>query len=112
MKKRYRLVRRGERNTFYCFDTLTKKRTSLETGNPEEADRLIAAKNEACLQPVMNLQIARVYLHHTDPAYSFCSASAGSSVDARHHNLCGLSDQGRFTYLATACPREQTCSFS
>ncbi len=70
MKARYRLIRRGERNTYYCFDTVTNKRTSLETGDAEEAARLIVAKNEACRQPAMNLEIARVYLHHSDPAYA------------------------------------------
>ncbi|MBA4147120.1 MAG: hypothetical protein H0X66_03325 [Verrucomicrobia bacterium] len=47
MKKRFRLIRRGNRNTFYCVDTTTGKRESLGTGNPCEAERLISAKNEA-----------------------------------------------------------------
>ena len=70
MKKRYRLVRRGERNTFYCFDTQTGKRTSLETNDADAAERLISAKNEALRQPVLNLQIARAYLAGTDSGYT------------------------------------------
>jgi hypothetical protein len=59
MKKRYRLVRRGERNTYYCFDTLNNKRTSMETADPQAAQRIIDAKNDALRQPALNLNIAR-----------------------------------------------------
>src|ERR1051325_10882199 len=70
MKKRFRLVRRGERNTYYCFDILTKKRTSLETDNPDAAQRIIDAKNDALRQPVLNLNIARAYLAGADPEFT------------------------------------------
>jgi len=66
--KRYRLVYRGIRNTYYCFDTHTRKRESLGTGNKVEAQRVIDAKNEAVLHVGMNLQIAQVYLQHSDPS--------------------------------------------
>lgn len=37
MKARFRLVRRGSRGaTFYCFDTVTRKRISLRTANERE----------------------------------------------------------------------------
>jgi integrase len=68
--KRYRLVYRGIRNAYYCFDTHTKKRESLGTGNADEAQRLVDTKNEAVQHPEMNLQIAQVYLQHSDPALS------------------------------------------
>ena len=68
MKKRYRLVRRGERNTFYCFDTHTKKRETLRTSKAADARRLVDARNEAVRHPSMNLQIAQVYLQHADSA--------------------------------------------
>ncbi len=68
MKKRYRLVRRGERSTFYCFDTHTKKRETLRTSNAADARRLVDARNEAVRHPSMNLQIAQVYLQHADSA--------------------------------------------
>ncbi|HEX3797319.1 MAG TPA: hypothetical protein VH413_01355 [Verrucomicrobiae bacterium] len=66
--KRYRLVYRGSRNMFYYFDTHVNKRESLGTSDKAEAQRLIAAKNEAVLHVGMNLQIAQVYLQHSDPA--------------------------------------------
>jgi hypothetical protein len=65
--KRYRLVFRGSRNTFCYFDTHTKKRESLATSNRDEAERLVAVKNEAVQHAEMNLQIAQVYLQHSDP---------------------------------------------
>lgn len=66
--KRYRLVYRGSRDTFYCFDTNTSKRESLSTSDKTEAQRLIDAKNEAVQHVGMNLQIAQVYLQHSDPS--------------------------------------------
>jgi hypothetical protein len=66
--KRYRLVYRGSRNMFYYFDTHINKRESLGTSNRDEAQRLIDAKNEAVLHAGMNLQIAQVYLQHSDPS--------------------------------------------
>ena len=68
--KRYRLIYRGKRDTYYCFDTQTKKRESLKTNNADEAQRLIDIKNEAVRNTAMNLQIAQVYLKHSDSALS------------------------------------------
>jgi hypothetical protein len=62
MKSRYRLIRRGVRNgAFYCVDTKTGKRTSLRTGNEDEARQIVHAQNQALRQPVLNLQIAKAY---------------------------------------------------
>lgn len=67
MKPRYRLIlRRGRGAMYYCVDTQTNKRTSLETSDRHQAKRLLHAKNEAALQPMLNLQIARAYLFATD----------------------------------------------
>jgi integrase len=66
--KRYRLVYRGIRDAYYSLDTQTKKRESLGTNNADEAQRLIDTKNEAVQHTEMNLQIAQVYLQHSDPA--------------------------------------------
>ena len=66
MKHRFILFQRS--GIFYCEDTSTGKQTSLRTRDRGEADRLLAAKNEAQRQPAMNLQIAQVYLQHGDPA--------------------------------------------
>jgi hypothetical protein len=67
MKRRYRLIRRGERGSkFYCVDTLTGKRVSLGTANPDEASQLVLAKNQALRQTVLNLHIAKAYLAGKD----------------------------------------------
>ena len=67
MKTRYRLIRRGIRgNAFYCVDTKTGKRNSLHTSNEDEAQQIIAAKNQSERQPLLNLQIAKAYLAGTD----------------------------------------------
>lgn len=71
MKTRYRLIRRGTRGgMFYCVDTHTGKRTSLQTSDEAEARQLVETKNQAARQPAMNLQIAQVYLQHSDEAMS------------------------------------------
>jgi len=57
MKQRYHSFRR-ENGICYSLDTLTKKRNSLNTADPQEARRFLNALNEACKQPAVNLQIA------------------------------------------------------
>ena len=66
MKNRYRLLYRGERGTFFCFDNVTRKRTSLQTKDRDAAEQIVLAKNQALRQPVLNLQIAKAYLAGTD----------------------------------------------
>ncbi len=68
MKNRYILFQRS--GVFYCENTSTGKQSSLGTRHKPDALRLLHAKNEAADQPAMNLQIAQVYLHHSDPALS------------------------------------------
>jgi len=71
MKTRYRLFRRRNRGgAFYCVDTKTGKRASLQTSNEDEARQIIEAKNQAERQPVLNLQIAKAYLAGTDSGIS------------------------------------------
>jgi integrase len=53
---------------YYVHDHLTGKQQSLGTRSRTDALRLFAAKNEAHQQPVLNLQLARVYLTATDPS--------------------------------------------
>ena len=67
MKDRYRLFLR-RKSVFYAFDTETNRFESLRTRDRTEARNLLHAKNEACRQPQMNVQLARVYLQHSDPA--------------------------------------------
>ncbi len=69
MKTRYRLIRRGIRNNaFYCVDTTTGKRTSLGTADKDTACQIIAAKNQAERQPVLNLQIRQSCGSATTPS--------------------------------------------
>lgn len=67
MKTRYRLICRGIRGgLYYCVDNTTGKRTSLGTTNADEAQQIIAAKNNSERQPVLNFQIAKAYLAGSD----------------------------------------------
>jgi hypothetical protein len=68
MKIRFRLYRRRRGGRYYIHDETTGKQESLHTSDRPAALRLLHAKNEAVLQPAMNLQIAQVYLQHGDPA--------------------------------------------
>ena len=69
MKTRYRLIRRGIRGGgYYCVDSSTGKRVSLQTSDQEAAQQILEAKNQATRQPMLNLQIAKAYLAGTDCA--------------------------------------------
>jgi hypothetical protein len=67
MKQRYRVFRRGW-GKFYCEDLVTKKQESLKTRDRDEANRLVAAKNETQDGPAFSRQLARVYWKAGDPA--------------------------------------------
>ncbi len=69
MKQDYRVFCRAN-GIYYSLDTLIGKRQCLETANSETARRVANALNEACQQPAVNLQIAQVYLSHTDLGFS------------------------------------------
>jgi hypothetical protein len=59
------MFRRG--NYFWSHDGETGNQESLRTKDKAAALRLLHAKNEACQQPILNLQIARTYLTASDP---------------------------------------------
>ena len=65
MKAKYWLCKR--KNGFFSFDAETGKRESLQTGDKEEAKRIIRAKNDAATQPAINISIAKAYLVGIDP---------------------------------------------
>jgi hypothetical protein len=69
MKERFRLVQLGNRGgMFYCKDTQTGVRKSLETKDRAEAERLIRHKNEAVVATShINRKIGLVYLSDSDP---------------------------------------------
>jgi len=71
MKKRYRLIHRGERRgKFYCVDSETGQRFSLRTHDRDAAEQIVLAKNQSLRQPALNLQIAKAYLAGTDNGVS------------------------------------------
>ena len=71
MKKRFRLIRRGKRDgKFYCVDSLAGKRTSLQTHDSAAAAEVVAVKNQALRQPILNLQIAMAYLAGSDSGFT------------------------------------------
>ena len=63
---KYRMFLRG--TVFWCQANETGKQETLRTKDRATAERLLHAKNEAHLQPIINLQIARAYLMVSDPA--------------------------------------------
>lgn len=68
MKVRYKLVCLGNRGgMFYCKDTKTGSRTSLETKDRAEAERLLFHKNEADANPHINRRVGMAYLASSDP---------------------------------------------
>jgi integrase len=66
MKQQFKLYRRSN-NRYYAEDTTTGKQSSLGTRDKAEANRLLAAKNEAAYQPAFNKQMAKTYLAAGDP---------------------------------------------
>lgn len=65
-RAKFRLFRRTT-GIFFIQDNTTSRQESLRTRDRNEAKRLFAARNEAHVQPGLNLQIARAYLNATDP---------------------------------------------
>lgn len=66
MKLRYRLFRRSS-GIYFIEDRITRKQASQKTRDRVAAQRIFNARNEAHLQPAINLQIARAYLMASDP---------------------------------------------
>jgi integrase len=68
MEERYRLVCLSHRGgMFYCLDSETKTRVSLETKDKSAATKLVAAKNEALRNPQINRRLGMAYLAGADP---------------------------------------------
>jgi integrase len=64
-KQRFRLYRR--QGTYYSHESETGKQISLRTKNKEEAIGMIAARNQAATQPILNVAMAKVYLSAKSP---------------------------------------------
>ncbi len=65
MKKKYWLCKR--KGVYFSFDSETRKRESLRTGDKAEAARILHAKNDASRQSFINISIAKAYLVGADP---------------------------------------------
>ena len=66
MHNRYRMYRRG-RGMFYAKDRITGKAETLGTADRVHAQQLLAAKNQAAVQPQLNRAMARTYLTAKSP---------------------------------------------
>jgi hypothetical protein len=60
------MYRRG-RGMFYAKDRITGKAESLGTADRVHAQQLLAAKNQAAVQPQLNRAMARTYLMAKSP---------------------------------------------
>jgi integrase len=67
-KQRYWLLKR--RSSYYIWDTITGKRTSLQTNDKATANGLVQAKNDALKPHAYNLALAKVHLAAADPLLS------------------------------------------
>jgi integrase len=65
MKMLYRLFRHHD--IYYAENTQTGKQQSLRTRDEAEARKLLHAKNEAAVNPLMNLALGKTYLAAHDP---------------------------------------------
>ncbi|MGO8926309.1 MAG: tyrosine-type recombinase/integrase [Limisphaerales bacterium] len=66
MQQRFGLIKRPW-GVYYLKHKTTGKQTSLKTRDPDEAQRLLQAYNDAESQPHFNLALARVYMNGADP---------------------------------------------
>jgi integrase len=64
MKKRFWLWERN--GVFYLDDSITRKKISLHTRDPKEAERIRDARNEAEARPTLSVQLAKAYLSAHD----------------------------------------------
>ncbi len=65
-RQRYRLFRR-KNGIYYSFENDTGRQISLFTKDRGEAAGLLAAKNQATAQPILNVAMAKVYLSAKSP---------------------------------------------
>ena len=65
-RQKYRLFRR-KNGTYYSFENDTGRQISLFTKDRGEATGLLAAKNQATAQPILNVAMAKVFLSAKSP---------------------------------------------
>jgi len=78
MRERYRMYQRNG-GSFYAKDRKTGQTFSLATSDQREANRLLAAKNQAVEQPCLNVAMAKVYLSAQSP--EFLSRTWGQLIE-------------------------------
>lgn len=83
MQLKYRSFQR-KGGVFYWQENSTSKRGSLRTKDRDEAERLMAAMNDAYRQPALNLALGRAYLSAHDPKFSTRTWQAVMDEMARH----------------------------
>jgi len=94
-KTAYRMFSR--RGVFYAQHNSTGKQESLGTKNRQEAEKLIAAKNAAENNRLLNLALAKVYISASDPKLEsrtwkdvmdhLCSRGKESTRDRRRREM-------------------------
>jgi integrase len=65
MKKKFLLCKR--RHVFYLLDSDSGRRTSLQTSDREEAEKIVRARNDSLGKPALGLALAKAYLAAYDP---------------------------------------------
>ena len=68
MRDRYRIYQRNG-GIFYAKDRKTGQSLSLGTSDRGRPMRLLAAKNQAAEQPILNVAMAKVYLSAQSPEF-------------------------------------------
>ncbi len=56
---------------YYLKNKITGEQTTLKTRDKEEAQRILAARNDSESQPHLNLALARVYMNGAEASISF-----------------------------------------
>ena len=67
MKNTFILFQRVGRPNYIIEDTRTGLQKSLKTSDRREAEKLLAAKNQALESPVLNLALAKAYISQSNP---------------------------------------------
>ena len=96
MKTAYRMFKR-RKGVFYIENSATGKQESLRTTDRQEAAKLLAAKNGAENNRLLNLALARVYISASDPKLEtrpwqdvmdhLCSKGKESTRDRRRREM-------------------------
>ena len=90
MKQQFGLIRRPW-GVFYLKNKTTGEQTSLKTSDRAEAQRLLQARNDAEVQPHLNLALAPRPLTGLEPAERFANHKAGIKAASVVRRMCQVS---------------------